>query len=62
MDFRTGSIFGAAPLVYGRFGLPAVIHTWCGERPVGARLVPWIFSLRALAAAKSPRLHHFGRR
>ncbi|UWR87128.1 hypothetical protein [Phaeobacter inhibens] len=25
MEFRTSSIFGSAPLIHGRFGLPAVL-------------------------------------
>ncbi len=53
IEFRTGSILGAAPLVYGRFGLPIVIHAWRGERPVGAHTAILIFLLRALAARRS---------
>ncbi|WP_158525094.1 MULTISPECIES: hypothetical protein [Phaeobacter] len=25
MEFRTSSIFGSAPLIHGRFGLPGVV-------------------------------------
>ncbi|WP_323780762.1 hypothetical protein, partial [Leisingera sp.] len=43
-------------------GLPAVIHAWRGERPVGAQPVPLYFSLRVLAASEMPRAREIWRR
>ncbi|NVK14186.1 MAG: hypothetical protein HWE35_08405 [Rhodobacteraceae bacterium] len=62
MEFCTDSIIAPSRHVYGRFGLPAVIHTWCGECPVRAQLVPWNFALRALAARKPLQALRFQRR
>ncbi|WP_152612195.1 hypothetical protein [Leisingera sp. ANG-S5] len=44
------------------FTQAADVAASCSGRQVRAQLVPWISSLRVLAATKSSQLHHFGRR
>ena len=58
MEFCTDSIFGTRHHVYVCSGLPAVIHTWCGECPVRAHPVNSVFSLRAHAALEMLHARH----